>query len=83
MLAAKAVDLTPHLSGDNIKKYPYLATCPRPAGTRRSSTARSTASRSRAGAISSEVLYARRHPRGPGSPAEVKSADDFVQLCKG
>ena len=83
LLEAKATDLTPHLSGDKIKKYPFLAnltevgwnTCifgnkiygvPIPRG-----------------AISSQALYGRADIlQKQGLQADVKSADDFVELCK-
>ncbi|TWD80300.1 putative aldouronate transport system substrate-binding protein [Kribbella amoyensis] len=83
MLAAKAVDLTPHLSGDNIKKYPYLANLPETSWNAAIFDGKIYGVPIPRGAISSEVLYARKDILdAQGLPAELKSADDFVQLCK-
>ncbi|WP_327635911.1 extracellular solute-binding protein [Kribbella sp. NBC_00482] len=84
MLAAKAVDLTPHLSGDNIKKYPYLANLPEVCWNSGIFDGKIYGVPVPRGAISSSVLYSRADIiEAQGLKAEVKSADDFVELCKG
>jgi putative aldouronate transport system substrate-binding protein len=83
LLANKAVDLTPHLSGDNIKKYPYLANLPETSWNACIFDGKLYGVPIPRGAISSEVLYARKDILdAQGLPAELKSADDFVRLCK-
>jgi putative aldouronate transport system substrate-binding protein len=83
MLAAKAVDLTPYLSGDKINKYPYLANLPTTSWNATIFDGKVYGVPIPRGAISSEVLYARKDILdAQGLPAELKSADDFVQLCK-
>lgn len=83
MLAAKAVDLTPHLSGDNIKKYPFLANLPEEGWNSCIFGGKIYAIPIPRGAISSSVLYSREDMlEAEGLKAEVKSADDFVELCK-
>ncbi len=83
MLAAKAVDLTPHLAGDKIKKYPFLANLPETSWNAAIFDGKIYGVPIPRGAISSEVLYARKDILdAQGLPAEVKSADDFVQLCQ-
>ncbi len=59
MLAAKAVDLTPHLSGDNIKKYPYLANLPEVCWNSGIFDGKIYGVPVPRGAISSSVLYSR------------------------
>ena len=84
MLAAKAVDLTPHLAGDKINKYPFLANLPETSWNAAIFDGKIYGVPIPRGAISSEVLYARKDILdAQGLPAEVKSADDFVQLCEG
>ncbi|WP_152361777.1 extracellular solute-binding protein [Microlunatus speluncae] len=84
MLAAKAADLTPHLSGDNIKKYPFLANLPETGWNGCIFGGKVYAIPIPRGAISSSVLYSRADMiEAQGLKAEVKSADDFVELCKG
>lgn len=84
MLAAKAVDLTPHLSGDNIKKYPYLANLPEVCWNSGIFDGKIYGVPVPRGAISSQVMYSRGDIlEAQGLKAEVKSADDFVELCKG
>ncbi|WP_165549945.1 extracellular solute-binding protein [Kribbella speibonae] len=83
MLAAKAVDLTPHLAGDKITKYPYLANLPETSWNATIFDGKIYGIPIPRGAISSEVLYARKDILDDqGLPAELKSADDFVRLCK-
>ncbi|WP_350274947.1 extracellular solute-binding protein [Kribbella sp. HUAS MG21] len=84
LLAAKATDLTPHLSGDNIKKYPFLANLPEVAWNSGIFDGKIYGIPIPRGAISSNVLYSRADIlEAAGLKAEVKSADDFVELCKG
>lgn len=83
LLEAKAVDLTPHLSGDNIKKYPFLANLPEAAWNAVIFGDKIYGIPIPRGAIWSQVLYCRadileKH----GLKAEVKSLDDFAELCK-
>ncbi|MEV0291722.1 extracellular solute-binding protein [Kribbella sp. NPDC050820] len=83
MLAAKATDLTPHLSGNNIKKYPFLANLPEVCWNSGIFNGKIYAVPIPRGAISSQVLYSRADIlEAQGLKAEVKSADDFVELCK-
>lgn len=84
LLEAKAVDLTPHLSGDNIKKYPFLANLPETAWNSSIFNGKIYTVPIPRGAISSSVLYSREDIlEAEGLQAEVKSADDFIELCKG
>lgn len=83
MLAAKAVDLTPHLSGDNVKKYPSLANLPEIAWNSGIFDGKIYGVPIPRGAISSQVMYSRADIlEEQGLKAEVKSADEFVELCK-
>lgn len=83
MLAAKAVDLTPHLSGDKIKKYPLLANLPETSWNSAIFDGKIYGIPIPRGAISTMVLYARKDILDEqGLPVEVNSADEFVQLCK-
>ena len=83
MLEAKAVDLTPHLSGDKIKKYPFLANLPESAWNSAIFDGKIFGVPIPRGAISSQALYARKDIlEGQGLPVEVKSADEFTELCK-
>ncbi|HEY9291673.1 MAG TPA: extracellular solute-binding protein [Microlunatus sp.] len=83
MLAAKAVDLTPHLSGDKIKKYPFLANLPETSWNSAIFDGKIYGVPIPRGAISSQALYARKDIlEGLGLPVEVKSADEFTELCK-
>ncbi|MEQ4209459.1 extracellular solute-binding protein [Actinopolymorpha sp. B9G3] len=83
MLAAKAVDLTPHLSGDQIKKYPFLANLPEVSWNSAIFDGKIYGIPIPRGAISTMVLYARKDILGQqGLPAKVSSADEFVQLCQ-
>lgn len=83
MLAAKAVDLTPHLSGDKIKKYPFLANLPETSWNAAIFDGKIYGVPIPRGPISTTVLYARKDILDKeGHSAEVKSADEFVQLCK-
>jgi putative aldouronate transport system substrate-binding protein len=84
MLAAKAVDLTPHLSGDNIKKYPYLANLPEVAWNSGIFDGKIYGVPIPRGAISSQAMYSRGDIlAAEGLNPDVKSADEFVELCKG
>jgi putative aldouronate transport system substrate-binding protein len=83
MLAAKAVDLTPHLSGDNIKKYPYLANLPEISWNSGIFDGKIYGVPIPRGAISSQVMYSRGDIlAAQGLKPEAKSADEFVELCK-
>lgn len=83
MLEAKAVDLTPHLSGDNIKKYPFLANLPSVAWNACIFGDKIYGVPISRGAISSQALYSRADLlEKAGLKAEVKSVDDFLALCK-
>lgn len=83
LLEAKATDLTPHLSGDNIKKYPFLANLPEVGWNTCIFGNKIYGVPIPRGAISSEVLYSRADIlEKQGLKAEVKSLDDFVELCK-
>ncbi|MEV0291152.1 extracellular solute-binding protein [Kribbella sp. NPDC050820] len=83
MLAAKATDLSPYLSGDNIKKYPFLANLPEDCWNSAIFNGKIYAIPIPRGAISSSVLYSRADIlEAQGLKAEVKSTDDFVELCK-
>lgn len=83
MLAAKAVDLTPHLSGDKIKKYPFLANLPATSWNSAIFDGKIYGIPIPRGAIQTMVLYARKDILAEqGLSAEMKTADDFVQLCK-
>ncbi|GAA3152584.1 putative aldouronate transport system substrate-binding protein [Kribbella aluminosa] len=83
LLSAKAADLTPHLAGDNIKKYPFLANLPEACWNSGIFDGKIYGVPIPRGAISSQVLYSREDIlETQGLKAEVKSADDFVELCK-
>jgi putative aldouronate transport system substrate-binding protein len=83
LLASKAADLTPHLSGDNIKKYPFLANLPEVAWNATIFGGKIYGVPVSRGAISSQALYSRADILDKlGLTPEVKSADDFVELCK-
>ncbi len=83
MLAAKAVDLTPHLSGDKIKKYPFLANLPETSWNSAIFGGKVYGVPIPRGAISTMVLYARKDILDSrGLPTEVSSADEFIELCK-
>ncbi|WP_152362351.1 extracellular solute-binding protein [Microlunatus speluncae] len=83
LLAAKAVDLTPHLSGDKIKKYPFLANLPDTSWNAAIFDGKIYGVPIPRGAISTEVLYARKDVfESQGLPLEVTSAEEFVQLCR-
>ncbi|HEY9292379.1 MAG TPA: extracellular solute-binding protein, partial [Microlunatus sp.] len=83
MLEAKAVDLTPHLAGDKIKKYPFLANLPEEAWNSAIFDGKIYGVPIPRGAISSSVLYARKDIlEGQGLPVSVKDSDEFVELCK-
>jgi putative aldouronate transport system substrate-binding protein len=83
LLQAKAVDLTPHLSGDNIKKYSNLANLPELSWNSSIFDGKIYSIPIPRGAISSSVLYSREDMlEAEGLKAEVKSADDFNELCK-
>ncbi len=83
LLEAKATDLTPHLSGDKIKKYPFLANLPELHWNSCIFGNKIYAVPVPRGAISSQALYSRADIlEKQGVKAEVKSADDFVELCK-
>ncbi len=84
MLAAKAVDLTPHLAGDKINKYPFLANLPETSWNAAIFDGKIYGVPIPRGSISSEVLYARKDIlEAQGLPVEVTSADEFVELCRG
>lgn len=83
LLAAKAVDLTPHPSGDNIKKYPFLANLPESSWNSAIFNGKIYGIPIPRGAISSQVLYARKDILDDqGLPAEVKDAAEFTEFCK-
>lgn len=83
LLEAKATDLTPHLSGDNIKKYPFLANLPSVGWNSCIFGDKIYAVPIPRGAISSQALYSRADLLDKqGVAAEVKNADDFLELCK-
>jgi putative aldouronate transport system substrate-binding protein len=83
LLEAKATDLTQHLSGDNIKKYPFLANLPEVGWNTCIFGDKIYGVPIPRGAISSQVLYSRADLLDKqGLKAEVKSVDDFLQLCK-
>lgn len=83
MLEAKAVDLTPFLAGDKIKKYPFLANLPESSWNSAIFNGKIFGIPIPRGAISSQALYARKDIlEKEGLPVEVKSADEFVELCK-
>ncbi|GAA1545647.1 extracellular solute-binding protein [Kribbella lupini] len=83
LLEAKATDLTPHLSGDKIKKYPFLANLPELHWNSCIFGDKIYAVPVPRGAISSQALYSRADIlEKQGVKAEVKSADDFLELCK-
>lgn len=83
LLAAKATDLTPHLSGDNIKKYPFLANLPEVSWNSCIFGGKIYGVPISRGAISSQVLYSRADLLAKqGAKAEVKNADDFIELCR-
>ncbi|WP_020390752.1 extracellular solute-binding protein [Kribbella catacumbae] len=83
LLEAKATDLTPHLSGDNIKKYPFLANLPEVAWNAAIFGNKIYGVPISRGAISSQVLYSRADIlEKQGLKAEVKNLDDFTELCK-
>ncbi|GAA4995494.1 extracellular solute-binding protein [Actinopolymorpha pittospori] len=83
MLEAKAVDLTSHLSGDRIKKYPFLANLPETSWNSAIFDGKIYGVPIPRGAIQSQALYARKDMlEGAGLPVEVKSADEFIELCK-
>ncbi|MFI5733652.1 extracellular solute-binding protein [Kribbella sp. NPDC051587] len=83
LLEAKAVDLTPHLSGDNVKKYPYLANLPETAWNPCIFGGRIFGVPIPRGAISSQTMYSRADIlEKQGVDGNVKSVDEFVELCK-
>ncbi|GAA0627102.1 extracellular solute-binding protein [Kribbella sandramycini] len=83
LLGAKAADLTAHLSGDNIKKYPYLANLPETAWNNCIYGNKIYGVPIPRGAISSQALYSRADLlEKQGLNAGIKSADDFIELCK-
>lgn len=83
MLAAKAVDLTPHLSGDKVKKYPFLANLPDFSWNAAMFGGKLYGIPMPRGAGSTDVLYARKDLLDKrGLPTEVKSGDEFLNLCK-
>ncbi|GAB3809809.1 extracellular solute-binding protein [Kribbella italica] len=83
LLETKAADLTPHLSGDNIKKYPFLANLPSVGWNSCIFGDKIYAVPVPRGAISSQALYTRVDLlEKQGLSDEVKSLDDFLELCK-
>ncbi|MFC9691063.1 extracellular solute-binding protein [Kribbella sp. NPDC056951] len=83
LLEAKAVDLTPHLSGDNIKKYPFLANLPETAWNPCIFGNRIFGVPIPRGAISSQTLYSRADILAKqGLQGDIKNLDDFFELCK-
>jgi putative aldouronate transport system substrate-binding protein len=83
LLEAKATDLTSHLSGDNIKKYPYLANLPEVGWNSCIFGNKIYGVPIPRGAISSQALYSRADIlEKQGLKAEVKNVDDFAELCK-
>ncbi|MFC7621694.1 extracellular solute-binding protein [Microlunatus sp. GCM10028923] len=84
MLAAKAVDLTPYLAGDKIKKYPFLANLPETSWNSAIFDGKVYGIPVPRGAISTQVMYARKDLLDQqGLSTDVKSAAEFVELCKG
>ncbi|SDR83796.1 type 2 periplasmic-binding domain-containing protein [Microlunatus soli] len=83
MLAAKAVDLTPHLAGDKIKKYPFLANLDDTSWNSAIFDGKIYGIPIPRGAISSQALYARKDILdAQGLSAELKNAEEFLELCK-
>ncbi|WP_152364385.1 extracellular solute-binding protein [Microlunatus speluncae] len=82
LLAATAVELTPLLAGDKIKKYPHLAniqTASWRAGLVGGQLYGIPIPR---GPISTQVLYSRADILEPmGLTGDPRSLDDFVELC--
>ncbi|WP_432939945.1 hypothetical protein ACQPXM_30545 [Kribbella sp. CA-253562] len=83
LLQAKATDLTPHLAGDKIKKYPFLANLPETAWNSCIFGNKIYGVPISRGAISSQALYSRADLlEQQGLSAQVKNPDDFVELSK-
>lgn len=83
MLEAKAVDLTPHLSGANIEKYPFLANLPEASWNATMFNGKVFGIPIPRGSIQTQVLYARKDILDDlGLPAEIASAEEFRNLCK-
>lgn len=82
VLASTALDLTPHLSGDAVKKYPFLANLPTAAWKSAVYDGKLYGIPIPRGAISTQVLYARANILDEkGLTGEVKNLADFVTLC--
>lgn len=82
MLASKAVDLTPQLSGDKITKYPFLANLPETSWNSAIFDGKIYGIPIPRGAIQTMVLYARKDIlESADLPLEVGSADEFTELC--
>lgn len=83
MLAATAIDLTPLLAGDEVKKYPHLANLPTaswPSGLVNGVLYGIPIPR---GPISTRVMYSRADILEPmGLSYEPKSLEEFFELCK-
>ncbi|MFG1910412.1 extracellular solute-binding protein [Kribbella sp. NPDC048928] len=83
MLDKKAVDLTPHLSGDAIAKYPLLANLPTESWKLTTFGGKIFGVPVPRGAQSSTTLYGRRDLlEREKLTAEPKSLDDFASLCR-
>ncbi|MET7280454.1 extracellular solute-binding protein [Kribbella sp. NPDC005582] len=83
MLEAKGVDLTPHLSGDKIKKYPFLANIPEAAWNVCIFGGKIMGVPISRGAISSNAMYSRADIlKKHGLQGDIKDLDEFFELCK-
>lgn len=83
LLDAKAVDLTPHLSGDAIGKYPMLANIPTDSWKLSVYGGKIFGVPVPRGAQSSLTLYGRRDLlEAEGVTSRPESLDDFATLCK-
>lgn len=83
LLAAKAVDLTAHLSGDAIKKYPFLANVPTESWRATVFNGKIYGVPLPRGVLSTWVLYHRSDLlAAKGITATPGSFQDFFDLCK-
>ena len=83
MLEAKAVDLTEHLSGDKIKKYPFLANLPETAWNSAIFNGKIFGIPIPRGSIQTQAMYVRKDIlESLGLPLELHDADEFLELCK-
>lgn len=83
MLSAKAVDVTEHLSGDNIKKYPFLANIPTDSWRMCVYGGKIFGVPVPRGPMSSQTLYGRRDAlEKRGLTGQPESLETFHALCK-